>query len=87
MPRKTVTELNRIKADVSTTREELHNCSETLENLTFDICQLNRDDIRVDEDGYHKESMKLIRSLTRDINKAAKLHAEAVVKYREFFAC
>ena len=86
MPRKTVTELSRIKDDVSRSREDLHNCSEALETECFDITTMNMDDIRTDVD-YHKYILKNIRRLTREVNKAAKVHEAAVIKYREFFVC
>jgi seryl-tRNA synthetase len=85
--RKTVSELTRIKADVSLTREKLYSCSETLESLTFELSNLNLDDIRTDEDGNHTAILKEIRQTSKAFNLAVKQHAEAVKKYREFFVC
>jgi len=85
--RKTVTLLNRIRGEVSETREKLHNCSEELESLTYEIGTMVLDDIRTDEGGCHTELMSLCRKYTTRINKAATEHMEAVKKYRDFFAC
>ena len=85
--RKTVSELTRIREDVSLTREKLQVYSEELESITYELTTLNLDDIRTDEHGIHTEVLKTCRSYTTKINKAIREHTEAVEKYREFFAC
>ena len=88
MQRKTVTELNRIKADVFETREELHTCSDELEGLIFEMTNVKTlDDIRTDPDSYYRDLQRDAEKARLRLGRLMKAHTAAVNKYREFFVC
>ena len=88
MQRKTVTELNRIKADVFESREKLQICSDDLESLCFEMSSVKcLDDIRVAKNGFYTDILKSTEKARLAFGRALKVHTAAVNKYREFFVC
>ena len=88
MQRKTVSELNRIKADVFKSREKLQICSDDLESLCFEMSSVKcLDDIRVAKNGFYTDILKSTEKARLAFGRALKVHTAAVNKYREFFVC
>lgn len=83
--RKTVTYLRTLAEDVDAKKCLLHELTEHLEAYTFDLTNIDLDEIRNDEAGYVKSVYNCIKVCVNDVNKALADFKKACDTYKEFF--